>query len=178
MTFESFDNHRLRFSVLWNPSCCADSGSGSDDTPLHKATAPPGEASHAHSRTQPPNAPSLQRRSLPPQRCSPLGTSLQHSFIGNCWKKGSRAQFYCACVCGVGAISRYNMLVLNSSRSLCLVITWLMRLDVWVCASRGVRGRWQLSIGMYMEIAVSTQAAHDNCFIYSPHFDMLVIVPQ
>ncbi|XP_045929466.1 microtubule-associated tumor suppressor candidate 2 isoform X2 [Micropterus dolomieu] len=50
------------------------SGSGSDDTPLHKATAPPGEASHAHSRTQPPNAPSLQRRSLPPQRCSPLAS--------------------------------------------------------------------------------------------------------
>ncbi|XP_074535089.1 microtubule-associated tumor suppressor candidate 2 isoform X2 [Halichoeres trimaculatus] len=44
--------------------------SGSDDTPLHRATAPPTEATQ--SRTQPPNAPSLQRRSLPPQRCSPL----------------------------------------------------------------------------------------------------------
>ncbi|KAM9359605.1 microtubule-associated tumor suppressor candidate 2 [Symphorus nematophorus] len=49
--------------------------SGSDDAPpLHKATAPPGDASHVHSRSQPPNAPSLQRRSLPPQRCSPLAS--------------------------------------------------------------------------------------------------------
>ncbi|XP_031719358.1 microtubule-associated tumor suppressor candidate 2 isoform X2 [Anarrhichthys ocellatus] len=47
-------------------------GNGSDDTPLHNATAPPSEASHAQSR--PPNAPSLQRRSLPPQRCSPLAS--------------------------------------------------------------------------------------------------------
>ncbi|XP_074496470.1 microtubule-associated tumor suppressor candidate 2 isoform X1 [Sebastes fasciatus] len=49
-------------------------GSGSDDTPVHNTTAPPGEASHAQSRPQPPNAPSLQRRSLPPQRCSPLAS--------------------------------------------------------------------------------------------------------
>ncbi|XP_044057390.1 microtubule-associated tumor suppressor candidate 2 isoform X2 [Siniperca chuatsi] len=49
-------------------------GSGSDDTLLHKATAPPSEASHAQSWTQPPNAPSLQRRSLPPQRSSPLAS--------------------------------------------------------------------------------------------------------
>uniref|UniRef100_UPI003AAC3E2D microtubule-associated tumor suppressor candidate 2 n=1 Tax=Centroberyx gerrardi TaxID=166262 RepID=UPI003AAC3E2D len=51
-------------------------GSGSDDTPLHKATAPPSEASRAPSRSspQPPNAPSLQRRSLPPPRCSPLAS--------------------------------------------------------------------------------------------------------
>ncbi|XP_070825974.1 microtubule-associated tumor suppressor candidate 2 isoform X2 [Chaetodon trifascialis] len=49
-------------------------GSGSDDTPLHKATAPPSETSHVQSRSQPPNAPSLQRRSLPPQRCSPLAS--------------------------------------------------------------------------------------------------------
>ncbi|KAI3353653.1 hypothetical protein L3Q82_004898 [Scortum barcoo] len=48
--------------------------SGSDDTPIHKAAGPPGEASHVQSRTQPPNAPSLQRRSLPPQRCSPLAS--------------------------------------------------------------------------------------------------------
>ncbi|KAG8001889.1 Microtubule-associated tumor suppressor candidate 2 [Nibea albiflora] len=47
-------------------------GSGSNDTPLHKTTATPSEASHAQSRSQPPNAPSLQRRSLPSQRCSPL----------------------------------------------------------------------------------------------------------
>lgn len=39
---------------------------GSDDPALHKATAPPGD------RSQPPNAPSLQRRSLPPQRSSSL----------------------------------------------------------------------------------------------------------
>ncbi|XP_061575730.1 microtubule-associated tumor suppressor candidate 2 isoform X2 [Cololabis saira] len=38
---------------------------GSDHTPLDKA--PP-----AQTRPQPPNAPSLHRRSLPPQRCSPL----------------------------------------------------------------------------------------------------------
>uniref|UniRef100_A0A671UL26 Microtubule associated scaffold protein 2 n=1 Tax=Sparus aurata TaxID=8175 RepID=A0A671UL26_SPAAU len=48
--------------------------SGSDDTPLHKATPPPSEASHPQSRTQPPNAPILQRRSLPPQRSSPLAS--------------------------------------------------------------------------------------------------------
>ncbi|KAM6932783.1 microtubule-associated tumor suppressor candidate 2 [Lycodopsis pacificus] len=47
-------------------------GNGSDDTPLHNATAPPSEASRAQSRPPPPKAPSLQRRSLPPQRCSPL----------------------------------------------------------------------------------------------------------
>ncbi|XP_035535519.1 microtubule-associated tumor suppressor candidate 2 [Morone saxatilis] len=45
-------------------------GSGSDDTPLHKAT----EASYVQSRSQPPNAPSLQRRTLPPQRSSPLAS--------------------------------------------------------------------------------------------------------
>ncbi|XP_028428631.1 microtubule-associated tumor suppressor candidate 2 [Perca flavescens] len=49
-------------------------GSGSDDTPLHNATAPPSEAPHVQSRPHPPNAPSLQRRSLPPQRCSPLAS--------------------------------------------------------------------------------------------------------
>ncbi|XP_070685442.1 microtubule-associated tumor suppressor candidate 2 [Pempheris klunzingeri] len=50
-------------------------GSSNDDTLLTKATAPPSEASHhAQSRSQPPNAPSLQRRSLPPQRCSPLAS--------------------------------------------------------------------------------------------------------
>ncbi|XP_036928250.1 microtubule-associated tumor suppressor candidate 2 isoform X3 [Acanthopagrus latus] len=48
--------------------------SGSDDTPLHKATPPPTEASHPQSRSQPPNAPSLQRRSVPPQRSSPLAS--------------------------------------------------------------------------------------------------------
>ncbi|CAJ1065125.1 microtubule-associated tumor suppressor candidate 2 isoform X2 [Xyrichtys novacula] len=48
--------------------------SGSDDTPLHRATAPPAEASPVQSRSLPPNAPSLQRRSLPPQRCSPLAS--------------------------------------------------------------------------------------------------------
>ncbi|GLD53515.1 microtubule-associated tumor suppressor candidate 2 isoform X1 [Lates japonicus] len=48
--------------------------SGSDDMPLHKATAAPSEASHAQSRPQPPNAPSLQRRTLPPQRSSPLAS--------------------------------------------------------------------------------------------------------
>ncbi|KAM3616010.1 uncharacterized protein V6R79_010767 [Siganus canaliculatus] len=47
-------------------------GSGSDDAPLHKGTAPPSDASHVQSRSHPPNAPSLQRRSLPPQRSSPL----------------------------------------------------------------------------------------------------------
>ncbi|XP_047451014.1 microtubule-associated tumor suppressor candidate 2 isoform X2 [Mugil cephalus] len=49
--------------------------SGSDDTPPHKATAPPPrEASYAQSRPHPPNAPSLQRRSLPPQHSSPLAS--------------------------------------------------------------------------------------------------------
>ncbi|XP_023118522.2 microtubule-associated tumor suppressor candidate 2 isoform X2 [Amphiprion ocellaris] len=48
--------------------------SGSEDTPLHKATAPPSKAPHPQSRPQPPNAPSLQRRSLPPQPCSPLAS--------------------------------------------------------------------------------------------------------
>nr|XP_046245633.1 microtubule-associated tumor suppressor candidate 2 isoform X2 [Scatophagus argus] len=49
-------------------------GSGSDDTLLHKAPVPPSEASHTQSRSQPPNAPSLHRRSLPPQRSSPLAS--------------------------------------------------------------------------------------------------------
>ncbi|XP_026219676.1 microtubule-associated tumor suppressor candidate 2 isoform X2 [Anabas testudineus] len=43
-----------------------------DDTPLHKATASLSETSHGLSRPQPPNAPNLQRRTLPPQRSSPL----------------------------------------------------------------------------------------------------------
>nr|XP_043887642.1 microtubule-associated tumor suppressor candidate 2 homolog [Solea senegalensis] len=46
--------------------------SGSDEAPAHRAAA--AEASHGHSRTQPPNAPSLQRRTLPPQRCSPVAS--------------------------------------------------------------------------------------------------------
>ncbi|XP_069017301.1 microtubule-associated tumor suppressor candidate 2 isoform X1 [Embiotoca jacksoni] len=41
--------------------------SGSDDTP-------PSEALHTQRRPQPPNAPSLQRRSLPPQHSSPLAS--------------------------------------------------------------------------------------------------------
>ncbi|XP_005926564.1 microtubule-associated tumor suppressor candidate 2 isoform X3 [Haplochromis burtoni] len=48
--------------------------SGSDDTPQHKATAPTREASPAQSCPHPPNAPSLQRRNLPPRHCSPLVT--------------------------------------------------------------------------------------------------------
>ncbi|XP_072248191.1 microtubule-associated tumor suppressor candidate 2 homolog isoform X2 [Leuresthes tenuis] len=51
-----------------HPSC------GSDDPSLHKANTLPSEASHTQSRPQPPNAPSLQRRSLPPQHCSPLAS--------------------------------------------------------------------------------------------------------
>lgn len=46
--------------------------SGSDDTSLHKPTAPPADPSLTAGRPQPPNAPSLQRRSLPAQRSSPL----------------------------------------------------------------------------------------------------------
>ncbi|XP_068601880.1 microtubule-associated tumor suppressor candidate 2 [Brachionichthys hirsutus] len=45
-------------------------GSGSDET-FHKAPGPPSEASQTQSWSQPPNAPSLHRRSLPPQRSSP-----------------------------------------------------------------------------------------------------------
>ncbi|KAM7412757.1 hypothetical protein PAMA_020232 [Pampus argenteus] len=48
--------------------------STSEDAPLHKATAPPGESSHGQSRPQTPNAPSLQRRTLPQQPCSPLAS--------------------------------------------------------------------------------------------------------
>lgn len=48
--------------------------SGSDDTPLHKASVAQSDASQTQSRPQPPNAPSLQRRTLPPQRCSPLAS--------------------------------------------------------------------------------------------------------
>ncbi|KAK7882942.1 hypothetical protein WMY93_029116 [Mugilogobius chulae] len=43
-----------------------------DDSPLHKATSTPADPAHAAGRPHPPNAPSLQRRSLPPQRSSPL----------------------------------------------------------------------------------------------------------
>ncbi|KAM6932928.1 microtubule-associated tumor suppressor candidate 2 [Xenentodon cancila] len=46
--------------------------SGSNHTPLDKSAAVAIEAPPAPTRPQPPNAPSLQRRSLPPQRCSPL----------------------------------------------------------------------------------------------------------
>nr|XP_019943504.1 PREDICTED: microtubule-associated tumor suppressor candidate 2-like isoform X2 [Paralichthys olivaceus] len=46
--------------------------SGSDETLSHKQT--PGEASHGPSRPHPPNAPSLQRRTLPPQRSSPVAS--------------------------------------------------------------------------------------------------------
>ncbi|XP_068172597.1 microtubule-associated tumor suppressor candidate 2 [Antennarius striatus] len=54
-----------------DPRCLSQhAGSGSDKT-FHKAPGPPSEASHAQSWSQPPNAPSLHRRSLPPQRSSP-----------------------------------------------------------------------------------------------------------
>ncbi|XP_072316644.1 microtubule-associated tumor suppressor candidate 2 isoform X2 [Eucyclogobius newberryi] len=46
--------------------------SGSDDAPLYKATVPPADTAPTAGRPHPPNAPSLQRRSLPPQRSSPL----------------------------------------------------------------------------------------------------------
>ncbi|XP_067363998.1 microtubule-associated tumor suppressor candidate 2 isoform X3 [Channa argus] len=45
-----------------------------DDGPQHKATAHSSEASHPQSRLHAPSAPSLQRRTLPPQRCSPLAS--------------------------------------------------------------------------------------------------------
>ncbi|XP_047191508.1 microtubule-associated tumor suppressor candidate 2 isoform X2 [Scophthalmus maximus] len=48
--------------------------SGSDETPSHKATATPSEASHGQSRPPPPPAPGLQRRTLPPQRSSPMAS--------------------------------------------------------------------------------------------------------
>ncbi|KAM9318755.1 microtubule-associated tumor suppressor candidate 2 [Pholidichthys leucotaenia] len=44
--------------------------SGSDDTSIHRA----GDASPAHGCPQPPKAPSLQCRSVPPQHCSPLAS--------------------------------------------------------------------------------------------------------
>lgn len=62
------DAKRSKCSLL----CCV--GPEPNNTPLHNATAPPGEASHAQSRPPPPNGPGLQHRSLPPQRSSPLGT--------------------------------------------------------------------------------------------------------
>ncbi|KAM4627623.1 microtubule-associated tumor suppressor candidate 2 [Polymixia lowei] len=49
-------------------------GSGSDDTPLHRSTAPPSDVSRAPGcgGPHPPNAPALQRRTVPPPpRCSP-----------------------------------------------------------------------------------------------------------
>ncbi|KAM9852856.1 microtubule-associated tumor suppressor candidate 2 [Aulostomus maculatus] len=46
----------------------------SNDTPQHKATAPSDSSSYSQTRPHPPNAPSLQRRTLPPQRGSPLAS--------------------------------------------------------------------------------------------------------
>lgn len=98
-SFQHFDTITacvfLFSDVLSSP---ADPSSGSDDTPLHKATPPPSEASHPQSRTQPPNAPILQRRSLPPQRSSPLGTSGRNRLLG--------AQFFCTRLCSDVANSR------------------------------------------------------------------------
>ncbi|XP_062242333.1 microtubule-associated tumor suppressor candidate 2 homolog [Platichthys flesus] len=51
--------------------------SGSDETQSHKQ--PPGEAPHGPSRAHPPNTPSLQRRSLPPQRSSPMASRREMS---------------------------------------------------------------------------------------------------
>ncbi|XP_068440575.1 microtubule-associated tumor suppressor candidate 2 homolog isoform X2 [Clinocottus analis] len=57
-----------------NESSSHHPSSGSDDTFPYNSAAPPNEPSHAQGRQLPPNAPSLQRRSLPPQRCSPLAS--------------------------------------------------------------------------------------------------------
>lgn len=75
-----------------HPSCSTDPGGGSDDILLIKASASPSEASQ-ESRSQPPNAPSLQRRSLPPQRSSPLG-KLDCSCTFEQGKKCSSHQIY------------------------------------------------------------------------------------
>uniref|UniRef100_A0A1A7YWZ0 Microtubule associated tumor suppressor candidate 2 n=1 Tax=Iconisemion striatum TaxID=60296 RepID=A0A1A7YWZ0_9TELE len=48
--------------------------SGSDDTPLHRAATLLSEVSFAQPRPQSPNAPNLQRHSLPPQHGSPLAS--------------------------------------------------------------------------------------------------------
>lgn len=90
--------------ILTRPHCPADPGSDTDDTLVHKAPAAPSETSHSESRSQPPNAPSLQHRSLPPpQRCSPLGKlpDTQISFACVCAAKSpektSMSQFKVTC---------------------------------------------------------------------------------
>ncbi|CAG12777.1 unnamed protein product, partial [Tetraodon nigroviridis] len=49
-----------------------DPGSGADDSLLHKVPALPSHASRTENSFPPPDTPSLQRCSLPPQRCPPL----------------------------------------------------------------------------------------------------------
>lgn len=119
--------------VLWHPSCSADPGSG-DDTLLLKASAPPREASQTESWSQPPNAPSLQRRSLPPQHCSLLGESLRPSVSGN---KHPDAQITHKCV---GTVSREDFHVplkvtcdLMNLEISCMLAGLLKEVAAWCC---------------------------------------------
>lgn len=93
-------------SVIWYTSCSADSGNDRDDTLLHKPSAPPSEASHVESWSQPPHTPSLQRRSLSPQCGSPLSKTSEYSgkqaprysvFLHKCMGWWSNLHWYCAC---------------------------------------------------------------------------------
>lgn len=65
--FSVRSSRRLLFSGTWFP------GSDADESFLHKVPARPSEAAHTEDSAAPPDTPSLKRRSLPPQRCSPLG---------------------------------------------------------------------------------------------------------
>lgn len=54
-----------------------DPGSDAEDSLLHKVPALPSHASHAENSFPPPDTPSLQRRSLQPQRCPPLSKTAE-----------------------------------------------------------------------------------------------------
>lgn len=67
------------FRTLSLPSYSTVPSCGGDGAPPQKAAAPQSKAAIATSRPQPPNAPSMQRRSLPTQPSSPFGTTPQYT---------------------------------------------------------------------------------------------------
>lgn len=111
-----------------------DPSSGSDDTPQHKATAPTREASPAQSCPHPPNAPSLQRRNLPPRHCSPLGTALLHKARGT-------KRLCSICVCVFDFIPQYKPHLFPHSclekclsfKSYCGVLSKSRKTEQFVC---------------------------------------------
>lgn len=71
--FTFLSGHPVVFSYLVSGFASVDPGSDADDSLRHKLPARPSEAPHTENNPAPPDTPGLKRRSLPPQRCSPLG---------------------------------------------------------------------------------------------------------